>query len=116
MDEDATGSPNEVSVLQTNVSQSEDQMNSDRSIIKVVSKSSVNITSNEDKGTVHSTIESTGSSIGVNEVDSSIRKSVVLSSRDDLVSEEDKEKEAAMDVDTACSGSESHIQPSSSNL
>ena len=116
MDEDVTGSPNEVSVLQTNVSPSEDQMSSDRSIIKVVSKSSVNITSNEDKGTVHSTIESTGNAIGVNEVDSSIRKSVVLSSKDDLLSEEDKEREDAMDVDTECSGSESHIQTSSSNL
>ena len=115
-DEDVTGSPNEMSVLQSNVSPSEAQMSSDRSIIKEVGKSSVNITSNEDKGTVHGTIESTRTAIGVNEVDSSTRKSVVLSSGVDLVPEEDKEKEDAMDVDTECSGSESHIQTSSSTL
>jgi hypothetical protein len=105
-----------MSVLKSNVSPVEAQMNSDRSIIKEVGKSSVNIASNEDKGTVHSTIESKKIAVGVNEVDSSISKSVVLSSGDDLVPEEDEEKEDAMDVDTECSGSESHIETSSSNL
>ena len=53
--------------------------------------------------------------IGVNEIDSSISKSVVLSSEDSNVSrdEEDRTREDAMEVDAECTGSESNIETSS---
>ena len=51
--------------------------------------------------------------IGVNEIDSSITKSVVLSSEDVTRDEDDRTKEDAMEVDTECTGSESHIETSS---
>ena len=51
--------------------------------------------------------------IGVNEIDSSISKSVVLSSEDVRRDENDRTKEDAMEVDTECTGSESHIETSS---
>ena len=51
--------------------------------------------------------------IGVNEIDSSISKSVVLSSEDVTRDEDERTKEDAMEVDTECTGSESHIETSS---
>ena len=51
--------------------------------------------------------------IGVNEIDSSISKSVVLSSEDVTRDENDRTKEDAMEVDAECTGSESHIETSS---
>ena len=51
--------------------------------------------------------------IGVNEIDSSISKSVVLSSEDVTIDEDNRTKEDAMEVDAECTGSESHIETSS---
>ena len=51
--------------------------------------------------------------IGVNEIDSSISKSVVLSSEDVSRDEDDRTKEDSMEVDAECTGSESHIETSS---
>merc|ERR1711902_134995 len=51
--------------------------------------------------------------IGVNEIDSSISKSVVLSSEDVTRDEDDRTKEDSMEVDAECTGSESHIETSS---
>ena len=78
---------------------------------KTSEKTSIKATTN--KGRVIS--DSTSDTLGVNEIDSSISKSVVLSSGDDTVTNEDEEemKEDAMEVDTECTVSESHIQTTS---
>ena len=112
-DRDTVRSQKEISNLQSSVSVGEAQKSSDKIMIKEADKSSVNNISNEEKSTVNSTTDNTKTAIGVNEIDSSISKSVVLSSEDNLVSEDDKTKEDAIEVDTECTGSESHIQTSS---
>ena len=113
VERDTVRSQNEISKLQSNVSAGDPEKSSDKSMIKEGDKSSVNNISNDEKSTVNSTADSTRTAVGVNEIDSSISKSVVLSSEDNLVSEDDKTKEDAMEVDTECTGSESHIQTSS---
>merc|ERR1712183_15908 len=79
---------------------------------KTSDKTSIKATTNKGRGISDSTSEN---ALGVNEIDSSISKSVVLSSGDDTVTNEDEEemKEDAMEVDTECTVSESHIQTTS---
>ena len=85
---------------------------SDMSPKKGINKNSIDIGENEENRAIDNTLND---AIGVNEIDSSISKSVVLSSAESNVSrdEDDKTKEDAMDVDTECTGSESHIETSS---
>ena len=86
--------------------------NSDMSPKKRINKNSIDMGENEENRAIDNTLND---AIGVNEIDSSISKSVVLSSAESNVSrdEDDKTKEDAMDVDTECTGSESHIETSS---
>ena len=86
--------------------------NSDMSPKKGINKNSIDIGENEENRAIDNTLND---AIGVNEIDSSISKSVVLSSAESNVStdEGDKTKEDAMDVDAECTGSESHIETSS---
>ena len=86
--------------------------NSDMSPKKGINKNSIDMGENEENRAIDNTLND---AIGVNEIDSSISKSVVLSSAESNVSrdEDDKTKEDAMDVDTECTGSESHIETSS---
>ena len=85
---------------------------SDMSPKKEINKNSIDMGENEENRAIDNTLND---AIGVNEIDSSISKSVVLSSAESNVSrdEDDKTKEDAMDVDTECTGSESHIETSS---
>ena len=85
---------------------------SDMSPKKGINKNSIDMGENEENRAIDNTLND---AIGVNEIDSSISKSVVLSSAESNVSrdEDDKTKEDAMDVDTECTGSESHIETSS---
>ena len=82
---------------------------------KISDKTSTKATTNKGRGISDSTSENSTDALGVNEIDSSISKSVVLSSGDDTVTNEDEEemKEDAMEVDTECTVSESHIQTTS---
>ena len=82
---------------------------------KISDKTSIKATTNKGRGISDSTSENSTDALGVNEIDSSISKSVVLSSGDDAVTNEDEEemKEDAMEVDTECTVSESHIQTTS---
>ena len=82
---------------------------------KISDKTSIKATTNKGRGISDSTSENSTDALGVNEIDSSISKSVVLSSGDDTVTNEDEEemKEDAMEVDTECTVSESHIQTTS---
>ena len=82
---------------------------------KTSDKTSIKATTNKGRGISDSTTENSRDALGVNEIDSSISKSVVLSSGDDTVTNEDEEemKEDAMEVDTECTVSESHIQTTS---
>ena len=82
---------------------------------KTSDKTSIKATTNKGRGISDSTSENSTDALGVNEIDSSISKSVVLSSGDDTVTNEDEEemKEDAMEVDTECTVSESHIQTTS---
>ena len=82
---------------------------------KTSDKTSIKATTNKGRGISDSTSENSKDALGVNEIDSSISKSVVLSSGDDTVTNEDEEemKEDAMEVDTECTVSESHIQTTS---
>merc|ERR1719347_1158019 len=84
--------------------------NSDMSPKKGIDKNSIDMGENEENRAIDNTLND---AIGVNEIDSSISKSVVLSSAESNVSrdEGDKTKEDAMDVE--CTGSESHIETSS---
>ena len=86
--------------------------NSDMSPKKGINKNSIDMGENEENRAIDNTLND---AIGVNEIDSSISKSVVLSSAESNVSrdEGDKTKEDAMDVDAECTGSESHIETSS---
>ena len=86
--------------------------NSDMSPKKGINKDSIDMGENEENRAIDNTLND---AIGVNEIDSSISKSVVLSSAESNVSrdEGDKTKEDAMDVDAECTGSESHIETSS---
>ena len=85
---------------------------SDMSPKKEINKNSIDMGENEENRAIDNTLND---AIGVNEIDSSISKSVVLSSAESNVSrdENDKTKEDAMDVDAECTGSESHIETSS---
>ena len=78
-------------------------------------KSSTNNVTNDENGAIDNALENSKTAIGVNEIDSSISKSVVLSSGDGIATseEDEKTKDDAMEVDSECSGSESHIQTSS---
>ena len=78
-------------------------------------KTSIKATTNKGRGISDSTSENSTDALGVNEIDSSISKSVVLSSGDDTITNEDdgEMKEDAMEVDTECTVSESHIQTTS---
>ena len=82
---------------------------------KISDKTSIKATTNKGRGISDSTSKNSTDALGVNEIDSSISKSVVLSSGDDTVTNEDEEemKEDAMEVDTECTVSESHIQTTS---
>ena len=92
-----------------------DFQSSNQSPKKEVSKNSVNIGVKEENRAIENNLDTSNDAIGVNEIDSSISKSVVLSSEDSEASrdEEDRTKEDAMEVDTECTGSESHIETSS---
>ena len=88
---------------------------SNQSPKKEVTKNSVNVGAKEENRAIDNSLDTSNDAIGVNEIDSSISKSVVLSSVDSQVSkdEEERTKEDAMEVDTECTGSESHIETSS---
>ena len=92
-----------------------DFQSSNQSPTKEVSKNCISIAVKEENRAIEKNLDTSNDAIGVNEIDSSISKSVVLSSEDSNVSrdEEDRTKEDAMDVDTECTGSESHIETSS---
>lgn len=115
-DGEAVSSPNKSSALKLDSNTVDAQRGSESCLIKAVIKSSKNNVSNKEKGADDSVLETSRTAIGVNEIDSSKSKSVVLSSGDDIVTseEDDKTKEDAMEVDSECTDSESHIQTSSS--
>merc|ERR1719429_985785 len=87
----------------------ESMKSSEMSPKKGINKNSIDMGENEENRAIDNTLND---AIGVNEIDSSISKSVVLFSAESNVSrdEDDKTKEDAMDVETECTGSESHIE------
>ena len=114
MDDGVSSRPDE-SDLQANSIAPEVTKSSNESPKKEINKNSVTIGVKAENRPIDNNLDTSNDAIGVNEIDSSISKSVVLSSEDSQVSkdEEDRTKEDAMEVDTECTGSESHIETSS---
>ena len=110
---DVMRSTNITSSVQSNSNSEDAQRGSDQSGLKAIDKTSMSIASNEATDSEVSALGNTKTVTGVNEIDSSISKSVVLSSADDILTEKNT-KEDSMEVDTECTGSESHIRTSSS--
>lgn len=111
-DGDVMRSTNITSNLQSNLNSEDAQRDSNKSVMKAIDKISMNIDKHL-KDTEVIALRATKTETGVNEIDSSISKSVVISSGDDILSEQNT-KEDSMEVDTECTGSESHIRTSSS--
>merc|ERR1712150_13601 len=114
MDDGVSSRPDD-SDLQANSIAPEVTKSSNESPKKEINKNSVTIGVKAENRPIDNNLDTSNDAIGVNEIDSSISKSVVLSSEDGQVSknEEDRTKEDAMEVDTECTGSESHIETSS---
>ena len=114
MDDGVSSRPDE-SDLQANSIAPEVTKSSNESPKKKINKNSVTIGVKAENRPIDNNLDTSNDAIGVNEIDSSISKSVVLSSEDSQVSkdDEDRTKEDAMEVDTECTGSESHIETSS---
>ena len=107
-------STNVTSKLQSSEVSEDVQEGSDKSMMKGIDKTAKTIDPNEVRDTEVSTLDNKNTISGDSEIDSSISKSVVLSSGDDNILSEKNTKEDSMEVDTECTASEGHIRTSSS--
>ena len=111
---DVMRSTNVTSKLQSSEVSEDVQEGSDKSMMKGIDKTAKTIDPNEVRDTEVSTLDNKNTISGDSEIDSSISKSVVLSSGDDNILSEKNTKEDSMEVDTECTASEGHIRTSSS--
>ena len=111
---DVMRSTNVTSKLQSSEVSEDVQEGSDKSIMKGTDKTAMTIDPNEVSDTEVSTLDNKNTMSGDSEIDTSISKSVVLSSGDDSILSEKNTKEDSMEVDTECTASEGHIRTSSS--